>query len=105
MATGKKAKDIFTKTADTKPTTRKAPSPGLGRPKTAEPYTKVTVCLFDRQTLWMDKVSLAIREKTGQHIARAELVRGILDYVQKRIVPDPSSPDFEKAARSFLPGL
>lgn len=104
MATGKKAKDIFTKTAGKKKAGGKAAPPVLGLPR-KEPYTKVTVCLFDRQTIWLDKVSLAIREKTGQHVARAELVRGILDYVQKRIVPDPSSPDFEKAARSFLPGL
>ncbi len=104
MATGKQAKDIFTKTAGKKKAGGKAAPPVLGLPR-KEPYTKVTVCLFDRQTIWLDKVSLAIREKTGQHVARAELVRGILDYVQKRIVPDPSSPDFEKAARSFLPGL
>ena len=104
MATGKKAKDIFTATGTTKKT-----DIGLdvtprvkGRPKNGEAYSKVTVCLFDRQTLWLDKLGLAIREKTGQHVARAELVRAIVDHAAAWVRPDGKAEDFDKAVRSLL---
>ena len=76
MATGKKALDIFT------PTTGKRADIGVevperieGRPRAAEPYQKVTVTLFDRQILHLDKAALVIRERTGQAVSRAELIR------------------------------
>jgi hypothetical protein len=103
MATGKKAKDIFTKTTGQKPKIGLDVAPRIkGRPKT-EPYQKVTVCLFDRQTLWLDKVALLIREKTGEYVARAELVRAIVDHAGTWI--DPSKRDFDKAIRDLLPSL
>ena len=74
MATGKTSKDIFKRTS--KPDIALEVAPRImGRPKAAEAYQKVTVCLFNRQTIWLDKVRLAIREKTGQNVHRAELVR------------------------------
>jgi len=104
MATGKKAKDIFTRTRKPDIGLEVAPRIKTGRPK-VEPYQKVTVCLFDRQTLWLDKLSLAIREKTGQHVARAELVRALVDRSADTIRLDKPDADFDKAVRSLLPSL
>ncbi len=109
MATGKKAQDIFTKTSKPK---GKLPSisvdvpPRLkGRPSSPEAYHKVTVCLFDRQVLFLDEVALGIRKKTGRLVKRAELVRAILDQVADSVRPDKLDADFEKAIRSLLPSI
>ncbi len=97
MATGKKAKDIFTRTA-------KVPKAGLGvkprvsgRPK-SEPHKKVTVPLYERHILLLDRIALAIREKTGEHVARADLIRALID----KAAPDPKAKTFEKAVRELL---
>jgi hypothetical protein len=103
MALGKKAKDIFTRTMKPAGIGLEVAPRIKGRPQNAEPYQKVTVCLFDRQTLWLDKVALAIRERTGQHVSRAELVRALVD--QTAGILKPESKDFDKAVRSLLPGL
>ena len=76
-----------------------------GRPQASEPYQKVTVCLFDRHVLFLDKVALAIREKTGKHVKRAELVRSIVDHAAAWVRPDKPDADFDKAVRSLLPSL
>lgn len=73
----------------------KVPSPG------GEPYQKVTVCLFDKHVLFLDKVALAIREKTGKRIKRAELVRALVDQAAGMI--QPAREDFEKAIRNLFP--
>jgi hypothetical protein len=103
MATGKQARDIFART--TKPAKIGLDvTPRIkGRPRAAEPYQKVTVCLFDRQVLLLDKIALAIREKTGQHVRRAELVRAIVDQAAGTLKAD--GKDFDKAVRSLLPRL
>lgn len=104
MATGKKAKDIFT------PTTGKKAKLGVevperieGRPRAAEPYQKVTVTLFDRQILALDKVALVIRERTGQAVSRAELIRAILDTAAGSL--NPQSAEFDKNVRELFPIL
>ena len=104
MATGKKALDIFT------PTTGKKADIGIevperieGRPRAAEHYQKVTVTLFDRQILSLDKVALTIRERTGQAVSRAELIRAILDKVAGSL--NPEAPDFNKNVRELFPIL
>lgn len=103
MATGKKVKDIFQSTT---------PNPGAGlevapqfkgRPQAAEPYKKVTVCLFNSHTLFLDKIALAIQERTGHHIPRAELIRAMVDHAAAWI--DPKREDFDKTVRSLLPNL
>ncbi len=102
MATGKKAKDIFTRTS--KPDIAlEVPPRIMGRPKAAEAYQKVTVCLFNRQTIWLDKVCLAIREKTGKNVHRAELVRALVEHAAVWINLDKPE-DFDKAVRSLLKG-
>lgn len=104
MATGKKALDIFT------PTTGKRPDIGIevperitGRPRAAEPYQKVTVTLYERQILLLDKVALAIRERTGQAVSRAELIRAILDAGAGAL--NPEGKDFDKTIRGLFPVL
>ena len=104
MATGKKALDIFT------PTTGKRPDIGIevperieGRPRAAEPYQKVTVTLYERQILHLDKVALTIRERTGKAVSRAELIRAILDAAAGSL--NPEAPDFGKTIRDLFPVL
>ena len=104
MATGKKALDIFT------PTTGKKAKLGVevperieGRPRAAEPYQKVTVTLFDRQILSLDKVALVIRERTGQAVSRAELIRSLVDAAAGSL--NPEAPEFDKTVRDLFPIL
>jgi len=104
MATGKKALDIFT------PTTGKKADIGVevpervkGRPGAVEPYQKVTVTLFERQIIALDKVALAIRERTGQAVSRAELIRAVLDKAAGSLKPE--APDFDKNVRELFPIL
>ncbi len=104
MATGKKALDIFT------PTTGKKAGIGIevperieGRPRAAEPYQKVTVTLYERQILSLDKVALVIRERTGQAVSRAELIRAILDNAAGSL--NTEAPDFDKTVRDLFPIL
>ena len=104
MATGKKALDIF------QPTTGKRADIGdevaervKGRPAATESYQKITVIMYERQILHLDKVALAIREKTGQVVHRAELIRAILDKVAGSL--NPEAPDFDKAVQELFPIL
>jgi len=104
---GKKAEDIFA------PTTARpniglevAPRPGKGRPTTPEPYSKVTVCLLDRHVLYLDKVALAIRERSGgKPIRRVELIRALVETAAARLNPDKPGPDFDKAILELMPTL
>jgi hypothetical protein len=100
MATGKKAKDIFTRTAKTPDIGLEVAPRIMGRPKTAEPYQKVTVCLFDRHVLLLDKVALAIREKTGKSVRRAELVRALVEQAAGML--NPEAKDFDKTIQNLL---
>lgn len=102
MATGKTSKDIFTQTKKADIALEVTPRI-TGRPKAPETYQKVTVCLFNRQTIWLDKVCLAIREKTGQHVHRAELIRALVEHAAAWV--NPSREDFDKSVRSLLSGL
>jgi len=103
MATGKKAKDIFSQTVTPAKIGLEVAPRIKGRPPASEPYQKVTVCLFDRQVLFLDKVALAIRERTGKHVRRAELIRALIEDAAARIKPE--NPGFDKAVRSLLPQL
>jgi len=101
MATGKKAKDIFQSTVK-RPALDLEPAPRIkGRPKAAESYQKVTVCLFNRNVLYLDKVALAIREKTGKMVKRAELIRALVEQAAETI--DPARADFERMISRLFP--
>ena len=51
-----------------------------GRPRThREAWTKVSVVLFERQVLELDRLTTSIRAKTGASLTRAEVIRALLD--------------------------
>ena len=53
-----------------------------GRPPIhAEAWTKVTVVLFDRQIVFLDRVAARIRARSGAAISRAQLIRALVDAV------------------------
>jgi hypothetical protein len=55
---------------------------GRGRPPVhAEAWTKVTVVLFNRQIVFLDRLSASIRARTGAAVSRAQLLRALVDAV------------------------
>jgi len=54
-----------------------------------EPWRKVTVVLKERQILFLDTLALRIRAETGAHMARAEIVRALVDALEAADL-DPS---------------
>ena len=55
-----------------------------GRPPThREPWTKVSVVMFERQVLELDRLTTAIRSNTGANLTRAEVIRGLLDALNE----------------------
>jgi hypothetical protein len=55
---------------------------GPGRPPIhEEAWTKVTVVLFNRQIVFLDRLSANIRARNGAAISRAQLFRALLDAV------------------------
>lgn len=60
------------------------PQPGRrpGRPPVHdEAWTKVTVVLFNRQIVFLDRLAANIRAQSGAAISRAQLIRAVLDAV------------------------
>ena len=51
------------------------------RPSHTEHWTKVTVVLFDRQIVFLDRLAANIRAQSGAAISRAQLIRALLDAV------------------------
>jgi hypothetical protein len=63
-----------------RPTTRPATKPGPGRPPVhSETWSKVSVVLFDRQIVLLDRLATEIRGKTGKVLNRAEIIRALID--------------------------
>jgi hypothetical protein len=53
-----------------------------GRPPVhEEAWTKVTVVLFNRQIVFLDRLAASIRAQSGAAISRAQLIRALLDAV------------------------
>ena len=73
--TDKPPTDIFA------PTRRKAEATRRpGRPPVHhEPWTKVTVVLFDRQIVFLDRLAANVRAHSGAAISRAQLIRALID--------------------------
>jgi len=76
---GKTSQDIFTPTRPGgRPQTGRRP----GRPPVHdEAWTKVTVVLFNRQIVFLDRLAANIRAQSGAAISRAQLIRALLDAV------------------------
>jgi len=49
------------------------------RPSHTEHWTKVTVVLFDRQIVFLDRLSADIRAASGVAISRAHVIRALVD--------------------------
>jgi hypothetical protein len=77
---GKSSEDIFTPT-------RPGSRPQVGRRRPGRPpihdeaWTKVTVVLFNRQIVFLDRLAANIRAQSGAAISRAQLIRALLDAV------------------------
>ena len=53
---------------------------GRGRPPVhQEAWSKVSVVLFDRQIVHLDRLATDIRGKSGKVINRAEIIRALID--------------------------
>jgi hypothetical protein len=50
-----------------------------GRPRESEPWSRVTVVLYDRQIVQLDRFATSIRRQTGKLLNRAALIRGVID--------------------------
>jgi hypothetical protein len=61
-------------------TVRPASKPGRGRPPVhQETWSKVSVVLFDRQVLHLDRLAMDIRGRNDKPINRAEIIRALID--------------------------
>jgi hypothetical protein len=72
------------KSADTFGRTKRASSGARrpGRPPVhEEAWTKVTVVLFNRQIVFLDRLAANIRAQSGAAISRAQLLRSLVDAV------------------------
>ena len=73
---GKSVHDIFTPTKGSPRAERRRP----GRPPIhEEAWTKVTVVLFNRQIVFLDRLAANIRAQSGAAISRAQLIRALVD--------------------------
>jgi hypothetical protein len=73
----KTSTDIFAQTRRTAVGKRKPGRP----PVHDEAWTKVTVVLFNRQIVFLDRLAASIRAQSGAAISRAQLIRALLDAV------------------------
>jgi hypothetical protein len=73
----KTSADIFAPTRRTTTAKRKPGRP----PVHEEAWTKVTVVLFNRQIVFLDRLAASIRAQSGAAISRAQLIRALLDAV------------------------
>jgi hypothetical protein len=72
-----KTADIFARTKPSAGATRRPGRP----PVHEEAWTKVTVVLFNRQIVFLDRLAANIRAQSGAAISRAQLLRSLVDAV------------------------
>ena len=72
-ATPVKNADIFARTKRAPTGTRRPGRP----PVHEEAWTKVTVVLFNRQIVFLDRLAANIRAQSGAAISRAQLIRAL----------------------------
>ena len=77
---GKTGQDIFA-TADGSDAPR--PKKRGRRPSHTEHWTKVTVVLFDRQIVFLDRLGADIRAASGVAISRAHVIRALIDALSE----------------------
>ena len=93
--TGKSANEIFSATSRPR-------AKGPGRPPSHdEAWTKVTVVLFNRQIVFLDRLAANIRAKTGAAVSRAQLIRALIDAVTESDI-DLTAAASERELKSTL---
>ena len=82
-------------------TTRSLAKPGPGRPPVhSETWSKVSVVLFDRQILHLDRLTREIRTKSAKLLNRAEIIRGLIDgLIDSGMDITPASSEGDLRAR------
>ena len=80
MADGNQTRGTMNKKRVGAPTVLLIPKAGRGRPPVhQETWSKVSVVLFDRQIVHLDRLAIDIRGKSGKVINRAEIIRALID--------------------------
>ena len=74
---GKSGEDIFVPHVESGDTSK--PKRRGRRPTHTEHWTKVTVVLFDRQIVFLDRLGADIRAASGVAISRAHVIRALID--------------------------
>lgn len=78
---GKSGDDIFTPRLDNGDADK--PKKRGRRPSHTEHWTKVTVVLFDRQIVFLDRLGADIRAASGVAISRAHVIRALIDALSE----------------------
>ena len=78
---GKSGDDIFVPRVDSSEADR--PKKRGRRPSHTEHWTKVTVVLFDRQIVFLDRLGADIRAASGVAISRAHVIRALIDALSE----------------------
>jgi hypothetical protein len=78
---GKSGNDIFAPPVDGDGADR--PKRRGRRPSHTEQWTKVTVVLFDRQIVFLDRLGADIRAASGVAISRAHVIRALVDALSE----------------------
>src|SRR6266542_1073955 len=77
---GKSGGDIF---VPSQPSPDGHPKKRGRRPSHTEHWTKVTVVLFDRQIVFLDRLGADIRATSGVAISRAHVIRALIDALSE----------------------
>ena len=78
---GKSSVDIFIPKVESSDSER--PKKRGRRPSHTEHWTKVTVVLFDRQIVFLDRLGADIRAASGVAISRAHVIRALIDALSE----------------------
>lgn len=110
--TGKSALDIFAPTVPPVSKPEAAPAVPQIEPVAAPPcspdrpqddWAKVTVLLFNRQVVYLDRLTASIREATGSSVKRAEVIRALIDtIIDSGLEKDLRSAGSEDEIRNLL---
>ena len=79
---GKTGDDIFTPSGGNSADGDRPKKRGR-RPSHTEHWTKVTVVLFDRQIVFLDRLGADIRAASGVAISRAHVIRALIDALSE----------------------
>ena len=79
---GKSGDDIFVPPVETNDGVERPKKRGR-RPSHTEHWTKVTVVLFDRQIVFLDRLGADIRAASGVAISRAHVIRALIDALSE----------------------